>query len=202
MKKSLLLLLLLLPLAAVPSFAQESRQDFSVSGAGFIAPFAAGAGVYVHATTGYGALLSYRYDLTPHGALELNYGYNQDIMHFTGAPGINYLVHTRAQEFSGAYVYTFNYKNFNPFIEAGPAALMFSPIDDGITTTFGISRSTAIGGLYGAGIAYEISPSFDIRAEYRGIVVKVPTFNYPNNGFRTNVYYNIYNPVIGIAYHF
>ncbi len=30
--------------------------------------------------------------------------------------------------------------------------------------------------LYGAGIAYEISPSFDIRAEYRGLVTKVPTF--------------------------
>ena len=30
--------------------------------------------------------------------------------------------------------------------------------------------------MYGAGIAYEISPSFDIRAEYRGFVTKVPTF--------------------------
>ena len=25
-----------------------------------------------------------------------------------------------------------------------------------------------IGGLFGAGVAYELSPSFDIRAEYRG----------------------------------
>jgi outer membrane immunogenic protein len=105
-------------------------------------------------------------------------------------------------EFSGAYVYSFNFKNLNPFIEGGPAAFMFSPIDDAKTNTFGISRSTDVGGFYGAGIAYEISPSFDIRAEYRGLIMKTPTFNYPGDDFRTNVYYNIYNPVIGIAYHF
>jgi opacity protein-like surface antigen len=60
--------------------------------------------------------------------------------------------------------------------------------------------------FYGAGIAREISPSFDIRVEYRGIVTKVPTFNYPaSNGtdpLATNKWYNIYEPVIGVAYHF
>ena len=43
--------------------------------------------------------------------------------------------------------------------------------------------------MYGAGIAYEISPSFDIRAEYRGFVTKVPTFGYSQ--FDTNKWYNI-----------
>ncbi len=54
--------------------------------------------------------------------------------------------------------------------------------------------------MYGAGLAYEISPSFDIRAEYRGLVTKVPTFS--DSQFTTNRWYNIYNPVIGVAYHF
>ena len=53
---------------------------------------------------------------------------------------------------------------------------------------------------HGGGIAYEISPSFDIRAEFRGWVTKVPTFAY--TAFTTNKYYNIYNPVLGVAYHF
>ncbi len=52
----------------------------------------------------------------------------------------------------------------------------------------------------GAGIAYELSPSFDIRAEYRGLITKVPTMDY--TPFATNKWYNIYNPVIGVAYHF
>jgi opacity protein-like surface antigen len=200
MRKSLLFLLLL-PLVAIPALAQESRQDISLSGSGIIPPFASGNAVQLHATVGYGGLVSYRYLLTPHGGLELNYQYNQNVQHFCCSFG-SYNIHDRFQEISGAYVYSFNFKNLNPFIEGGAAGFIFSPIDDAKTDTFGISRNTNVGVLYGAGIAYEISPSFDIRAEYRGLVMKTPTFNYAGNDFRTNVYYNIYDPVIGIAYHF
>jgi opacity protein-like surface antigen len=72
------------------------------------------------------------------------------------------------------------------------------------TTTLDAKRQTEIGLVYGAGIAYEISPSFDIRAEYRGIVAKVPNFGETGKpaDFTTNKWYNIYNPVIGVAYHF
>lgn len=202
MKKSLFLLLLLLPLAAAPCFAQESRQDVSVSESAIMALHVSGNGVNLHSTVGlYGLLVSYRYDLTPHGALELNYQYNQNVQHYTYSAG-SYLIHDRFQEVSGAYVYTFNYRNFNPFVEAGLAAVAFSPIADAKTQTFNISRETRLGALYGAGIAYEISPSFDIRAEYRGLIVKAPTFDYPGNQLNTNVYYNIFDPVVGIAYHF
>jgi len=201
MKKSLFVVFFLLPLMAAPMFAQESRQDISVSGSMINAPYASGNAVQLHSTPGYGALVSYRYDLTPHSALELNYQYDQNQQRFAFPAG-SYLVHDRIQEISGAYVRSFYFRNWNPFLEAGPAALMFSPIDDAKTTTFDISRNTNVGLMYGAGFAYEISPSFDIRAEYRGLVVKTPTFNYKNNDWRTNVYYNIYDPVIGIAYHF
>jgi opacity protein-like surface antigen len=201
MKKSLLLCLLL-PLLAAPVFAQESRQDISISGTAIIPPFASGNAVQLHATTGFaGALVSYRYLLTPHGGLELNYQYNQNVQHFI-YPGGAYNIHDRFEEISGAYVYSFNFRNWNPFIEGGAAGFLISPIDDAKTNTFNISRNTNVGAMYGAGIAYEISPSFDIRAEFRGLVMKTPTFNYPGNDLRTNVYYNIYDPVIGIAYHF
>lgn len=198
MKKSQFVFLLSL-LLAVPVFAQESRQDISISGSMINPPFASGNAVQLHATPGYGALVSYRFQLTPHGALELNYQYDQNVQKFCCSFG-SYMIHTRFQELSGAYVYTFNFRNWNPFIEGGPGGFIFSPIDDAKTQGFGYSRNTNIGALYGAGIAYEISPSFDIRAEYRGLLMKTPTFG--NNNFRTNVYYNIYDPVVGIAYHF
>jgi outer membrane immunogenic protein len=203
MKKSLFVFLFLLPLMAAPAFAQESRQDISGSVSGFIPPFAAGNAVQLHATVGWGGLASYRYDLTPHGALELNYQYSQNVNHFTFPEG-SYHIHSRNQEISGAYVYSFNFRNFNPFLEAGIAGLLFSPINDQKTNALltGLSRNTNIGGLYGAGIAYEISPSWDIRAEYRGLIVKTPTYGYAGNDLRTNVYYNIYDPVVGLAYHF
>jgi len=59
-----------------------------------------------------------------------------------------------------------------------------------------------IGGLFGAGVAYEISPSFDIRVEYRGFVAKTPDFGLPGDIFKTNRYQVVSSPALGIAYHF
>ncbi len=131
--KKILLLLLLLPLTAVAGFAQESRQDISVSGSALFPPYIAGNGSQLHATVGYGALISYRYLLTPHSGLEVNYQYAQEVQHFTTSTN-NVLVHDREQEISGAYVRSFNFRNFNPFLEAGIGGFLLSPIDDQKTT--------------------------------------------------------------------
>jgi opacity protein-like surface antigen len=138
--------------------------------------------------------------LTPSSALEANYGITyQNTIHFYSNPN-NYNVLTRTQEASGAYVRTFNFRKYNPFVEAGVSALIFLPIRNTGTTLIDAKQQTTIGAIYGAGVAYEISPSFDIRAEYRGLVTKVPTFG--DAQLNTNKWYNIYNPVIGVAYHF
>ena len=132
--------------------------------------------VQVHSNAAYGALLSYRFMLTPNSALEANYGITyQNTINYYVNPN-HYQVNTRTQEISAAYVRSFTFKKFNPFVEAGPGAFIFLPIRNSGTTNLDVKQQTSIGGLYGAGIAYEISPSFDIRAEYRGFVTKVPTF--------------------------
>jgi len=199
--KKIALIAFLLAVCVAAGRAQESRQDISISGTGWIEPFVASStDVQVHSTTAYGALVSYRFMLTPSSALEANYGitYQNDI-NFYANPN-HYNVLTRTQEASAAYVRTFNFRKFNPFLEAGPAALIFLPIRNSGTTTLDVKQQTEIGGMYGGGVAYEISPSFDIRAEYRGLVTKVPTFG--DTQFTTNKWYNIYNPAIGVAYHF
>ncbi len=183
--------------------AQESRQDISLSGTALIEPFIASqTDVQVHSNYALGALVSYRFMLTPSSALEANYGitYQNTIKYvYPQLPG-GVKVLTRTQEAGAAYVRSFNYKKFNPFVEAGPAAFIFLPVRNTGTTTLDAKQQTAIGAVYGAGIAYEISPSFDIRAEYRGMVTKVPTFG--DTAFATNKWYNIFNPTIGVAYHF
>lgn len=198
--KKILLSLALLSFSAVAGFAQESRQDVSLSLAGLIPPHVVGNTVQQDGTIGiYGILGSYRYMLTPRSALEMNYQYNQDVQKYvTSFNSIR--VHTRYQEISGAYVYNFTFRNFNPFLEAGIGGYIFGPIKDKKTTDLDAKQSTNIGALYGGGIAYELSPSWDIRVEYRGIVMKAPNFGLSD--YRTNRYYNINNPVIGVAYHF
>jgi outer membrane immunogenic protein len=198
MRKTLLLFLLL-PFMAVASQAQESRQDISVSVTGIFPPFITGNAVQQNATDGLGALVSYRYMLTPRSGLELNYQYAQNSQKYYTS-FLNYRAHDRMQEFSGAYVLNANFKNWNPFIEGGPAAFMFAPLDDASTTSIDFKGQTILGAVYGGGVAYELSPSWDIRAEYRGLLMKTP--NLGLDQVKTGRFYNVYNPVIGIAYHF
>jgi outer membrane immunogenic protein len=191
---------LLLVAGSTAGRAQESRQDVSVSGSVDVEPFVSSStDVKVSANRALGGLVSYRFMLTPRGAVEGNYSYQQNHIHYV-APSYNYQVNTRMQEATAAYVYNFNFRKFNPFVEAGGGALMFTNLRNLATTTLDVKSQTIIAGLYGVGVAYEISPSFDIRLEYRGFISKVPNFGY--SPLNTNKYYNIYDPVIGVAYHF
>jgi outer membrane immunogenic protein len=199
--KKIVLLAFLAAVSIAACRAQESRQDLSLSGTALVEPFmASSTDVQVNSSPSYGALLSYRFMVTPTSALEVNYGITyQNSISFFANPN-HYHVLTRTEEISAAYVRSFVFRNWNPFVEAGPAGLIFLPIRNTGTTTLDAKQQTEVGGIYGAGFAYEISPSFDIRAEYRGLVTKVPNFGVSQ--LSTNRWYNIYDPVVGVAYHF
>ncbi len=206
--KKIGLIALLLAVCVAAGRAQESRQDISISGIALIEPFVASSTtVQVHSNAAFGLLGSYRFMLTPSSALEANYGvtYENTIRYVVGNTNV-VKVNVRTQEISAAYVHSFTYKKFNPFVEAGPGAMIFLPIRNSGTTSLDVKQQTEIGGLYGGGIAYEISPSFDIRAEYRGFVTKVPNFGQTSStnqiNLSTNKWYNIYIPTLGVAYHF
>jgi opacity protein-like surface antigen len=206
--KKIVFVFSLLAVCVATGHAQESRQDISLSGIGVIEPFiASSTDVQVHSNYALGALASYRFMLTPSSALEANYGITyQNTIRYLISNTNNYNVLTRTQEISADYVRSFTYRKFNPFVEAGPAALIFLPIRNSGTTSLDVKQQTAIAGMYGAGIAYEISPSFDIRAEYRGFVTKVPNFGLGSSSstanLTTNKWYNIFEPAVGVAYHF
>ena len=80
--------------------------------------------------------------------------------------------------------------------------ILFSPIQDFGTQVLSLKRNTNIGALFGGGLAYEISPSFAIRAEYRGFLLKAPDFGAAGGIFKTNRYEVLSMPAIGVAYHF
>ena len=199
--KKIAFLVALLAAGVAMGRAQESRQDISLSGFGLIEPFMASTTTtQVNSTPAYGALLSYRYMLSPSTALEANYGitYENSIGYYVNPN--HYKILTRTQEISAAFVKSFVFRNWNPFVEAGPTAVIFLPIVNSGTTTLDSKQQTEMGGVFGAGFAYEISPSFDIRAEYRGLLVKVP--NFVDTQLSSNRWYVISAPTIGVAYHF
>ncbi len=55
---------------------------------------------------------------------------------------VNYQVLTRTQEISFAYVRSFVYRKFNPFVEAGPGALIFLPIGNSGTQSLDVKQQT------------------------------------------------------------
>ncbi len=144
--KKIAIIAFLLAVSVAAGRAQESRQDISLSGFGLIEPFVASStNVYVHSTPAYGALLSYRFMLTPSSALEANYGITyQNKIHFVTNP-LTPTVLTRTQEISAAYVRSFNFRKFNPFVEGGGAGLIFLPIRNSGTTTLDARQQTQIG---------------------------------------------------------
>ena len=199
MKKTMLFGALMLLASA--GFAQESRQDASISAIGVFAPQVNGNAVQANASSTVGFLGSYRYMLTPRSALELNYSFAQYSTRYSTSFLPNVRIHTRQQEITGAYVYSFrSYRNFTPFVEAGVGGLIFTPIRDYGTTNFDTKQNTNIGALFGGGVAYELSPSWDVRVQYRGFVAKTPDFGLTN--FKTNRWEVISLPAVGVAYHF
>jgi opacity protein-like surface antigen len=206
--KKIVLVLFLLAVCVATGRSQESRQDVSLSGFALIPPFVASStNVQVHSNAAYGALVSYRFMLTPNSALEANYGitYENTYRYVVGNTNVTKIL-TRTMEISGAYVRTFTFRKYNPFVEAGPAGVIFLPIRNSGTTSIDAKQQTNLGGMYGAGIAYEVSPSFDVRIQYRGIVTKVPNFGLgagnTTQNLTTNKWFNLYEPVVGVAYHF
>jgi opacity protein-like surface antigen len=201
MKKTMLLLGALM-VSAAAGYAQESRQDASISATVPFAPQITGNSVQKNTSVTLGLLASYRYMLTPRSALEVNYGYQQNTQYYQVFGKKNGGIHTLQMEFSAAYVFNLNFKRFNPFLEAGPGLMIFSPLQDAGTSDLDAKRNSNVGALFGGGVAYEVSPSWDIRVEYRGFLVKTPTFSLPGNTFNTNRYEVISTPSLGVAYHF
>jgi opacity protein-like surface antigen len=199
MKKTMLLSVLMLSAAA--GYAQESRQDVSFSGTGIFGPTIHGAANVTQSSTGAaGLLLSYRYMVTPHSALELNYSFAQNNQKYATSFEPHARIHSRQQEITAAYVYSLNFKRYSPFAEVGVGTMIFTPVQDNGTNLLGTKSTKGLGGLFGGGLAYELSPSFDIRVEYRGFLTKTPNFGETN--FSTNRYEIISMPAIGVAYHF
>src|SRR5580700_12145383 len=99
--KKIALIAFLLAVCVAVGRAQESRQDISLSGFALIEPFmASSTTVQVNSTPAYGALVSYRFMLTPSSALEANYGitYQNSIGYFVNPN--HYKVLTRTEEIS------------------------------------------------------------------------------------------------------
>ncbi|MHB1958428.1 MAG: outer membrane protein [Acidobacteriaceae bacterium] len=208
--KKLFFIMCLVPMLAVRGHAQDqgAREDINLSAMGVIQPYVEGdtlapahPPIRLKSTLGMGLYLGYRYQLTTNGAVEANYSYSHFTSKFSAysAGTFNARVYTGLQEATGAYVRTFPFKKFNPFLEGGGGMLFFTPIGQG-TTTYDTEQTYVPTVLFGGGIAYQLSPSWDLRVQYRGQIFNTPSYGISR--YNTGRRYIMSQPAIGLAYHF
>jgi opacity protein-like surface antigen len=159
---------------ALPAFSQSEnppKNEVSVQAFGSFVKSTTDNGIENKATNSGGVLSTYRYFFDAHNGVEANYGYSLNTQNFGLAGGV-LGVKSYSHEFTAAYVYRLQRRNFTPFVLAGVGGLVFDPKD-----SIGASTQARAAFVYGGGADYNLSRHFFMRAEYRGFVYNSPTYD-------------------------
>jgi opacity protein-like surface antigen len=131
------------------------------------------------ATKSGGLLVGYSYQFNRWAGAEGNYGYTRNTQNYSGSLGDSSL-QADIHEFTGAFVahLPVNVAKVRPYALAGAGALVFDPTDKFVVN--GTERQTKATFVYGGGVNFDVSNNFGVRAEYRGLLYKVPDFSLGN----------------------
>ena len=127
------------------------------------------------ATKSAGLLVGYSYQFSKWFGVEGNYGYSRNTLNYITAGGTP-SVQADYHQATGAFVVHIptGVRHFRPYALGGGGTLTFDPTDKFAVT--GADRQTRGTFLYGGGANFDITNNFGFRAEYRGLVYKVPDF--------------------------
>jgi len=126
-----------------------------------------------------GFLIGYSYQFNNWAAAEGNYGYTRNTQNYIGSIGQS-SVQADMHELTGSFVahIPVHVASVRPYALAGAGALIFDPTDK--FAVAGVGRQTKATFVYGGGINFDLTHNFGVRAEYRGLVYKVPDFTLNN----------------------
>ena len=162
--------------SATTALAQEEqRSQISVQGTALITKSSNDQIPSNDAGKSGGLLVGYSYQFSRWFGAEANYGYSRNTQNFLTLGGPSSL-QANFHEVTGALVahIPVNVRNVRPYVLGGGGALVFDPTDKFIVT--GAERQTRGTFVYGGGANFDITRNFGVRAEYRGLVYKVPDF--------------------------
>lgn len=179
--------------------AQEFKSEVSVQSTGFFTKNSNGRGIQNQATETGGVLVGYRYNINRWLAAEANYGYARNTQsYFSGSPS---RIQANVHEVTGSAVVKLpGFAKVQPFALAGGGALVFDPRSAASNNLAGATRETKGAFLYGGGADYRLTNHLALRAEYRGLVYKAPSFNVA--GLNTDRFTHVAQPSAGIVFRF
>ena len=199
---------------------QNNRYDASINAFGLFTNTTSGNGVTQSATDGGGGFATMRFRFRPSHSLAVNFGRAKNSHVFQA--GDSFHVLTNITEITGSYMFTpFNGKHFEPFVQAGGGALIFTPrstwvffppvndVPNNVQVELGATKQTQLAFLYGLGVDCRVPrfPKLAIRLQYRGFVYKEPDFHVDSSaGSVTNFFTggkgHMAEPSIGLVYRF
>jgi opacity protein-like surface antigen len=178
-KKTLGLIVLILTVvaSATTAFAQEveQRSQISIQGTALVTKNSKDRIPSNEATKSGGLLVGYSYQFSRWFGAEANYGYTRNTQNFVTLGGPS-SIQANFHEVTGALVahIPVNVRSVRPYVLGGGGALVFDPTEKFIVS--GADRQTRGTFVYGGGANFDITKNFGIRAEYRGLIYKVPDF--------------------------
>src|ERR1700722_2983379 len=188
----------ILALISITAVAQENRSEISIQGTGFFTKDTSGNGTVERANDTGGFLIGYRYNFNRWFAAEANYGYDRNTQYFGGTSA---RVQSDIHQITGSAVVKLpTFARLQPYALAGAGALVFDPTGNFGGTFAGATLETKPTFVYGVGAQYAFTRHLSLRAEYRGLVYKAPSFNLA--GLNTDSWTQIAQPSAGIVFRF
>jgi opacity protein-like surface antigen len=128
------------------------------------------------ATKSGGLLVGYSYQFNSWAGAEGNYGYTRNTQNYNSPIGASAL-QADIHELTGSFVahIPVHVSKVRPYALAGAGALVFDPTDKFVLN--GSERQTKATFVYGGGVNLDVTHNFGVRAEYRGLLFKVPDFS-------------------------
>jgi len=188
-------------------FAQDYKSEFSIQGTANVPKNSDNIDIPHEATKSGGFLIGYRYHLNSWFAVQGDYGYTRNTQKyfdpFFGETDIQANMHQLTGE---AVITAPSRSRVRPYALAGVGALFFRPtnslsnfVQAGVGNNTG-NNQTKPAFVYGGGVDFDISRYLAFRAEYRGLVYKIPDFQLP--GLASDNFTHLAQPSVGLVWRF
>jgi opacity protein-like surface antigen len=186
--------------------AQDFKSEVSVQGTANLPKNSTNIDIPHDATKSGGFLIGYRYHLNAWLAVQGDYGYTRDTQKyfdpFFGETDIQANVHQLTGE---AVITAPSSSRVRPYGLAGIGAVFFRPTNSLLNSFVGVGNNTGNNQtkpafVYGGGVDFDITRYMAFRAEYRGLVFKIPDFQLP--GLASDNFTHLAQPSVGLVWRF
>jgi outer membrane immunogenic protein len=205
-KKFFLPALVFLVSIAGSGVAQNLRSEVSIQGTGNITKNSDNVDIPHEATKSGGFLAGYRYHLNSWFAVQGDYGYTRNTQkYFDPIFGFT-AIQANVQQLTGEAVITApTSSRVRPYALAGVGGLFFRPTNSLNNSFVGVGNNTGnnqakAAFVYGGGVDFDLTRYVAFRAEYRGLVYKIPDFQIP--GLASDAFTHTAQPSIGLVWRF